>query len=86
MEADEKGFFYPKILEEKCTECGLCERICPIEKPSALAESLSRCCTQNTIPSARALQSNAWGCVSASVRLKSRWDVASLRRRSIPAG
>ena len=33
MEADEKGFFYPKILEEKCTECGLCERICPIEKP-----------------------------------------------------
>lgn len=30
MEKDEKGFFYPKIEEEKCTQCGLCDKICPI--------------------------------------------------------
>ena len=30
MKANEKGFFNPVILEEKCKECGLCARICPI--------------------------------------------------------
>ena len=30
MAEDEKGFKYPKIDKEKCINCGLCEKICPI--------------------------------------------------------
>ncbi|HBJ12569.1 MAG TPA: (4Fe-4S)-binding protein [Clostridiales bacterium] len=30
MEEDEKGFKYPKINENKCTNCGFCEKVCPI--------------------------------------------------------
>lgn len=32
MKTDEKGFFYPDIDKNKCIDCGLCERICPILK------------------------------------------------------
>lgn len=31
MEDDEEGFWYPKVDEEKCIKCGLCNRVCPIE-------------------------------------------------------
>lgn len=30
MVEDEKGFKYPSIDKEKCTDCGLCEKKCPI--------------------------------------------------------
>jgi len=30
MVEDEKGFKYPKINKEKCINCRLCEKICPI--------------------------------------------------------
>ncbi len=30
MIEDEKGFKYPRINEEKCINCGLCEKVCPI--------------------------------------------------------
>lgn len=30
MIEDEKGFKYPKVDQDKCIECGLCEKICPI--------------------------------------------------------
>lgn len=30
MHEDEYGFSYPKIDLEKCIECGLCEKVCPI--------------------------------------------------------
>ncbi len=32
MMQDEEGFFYPQIDAVKCTDCGLCKRICPIYK------------------------------------------------------
>lgn len=28
MEPDALGFLYPKVDESKCTECGLCEKVC----------------------------------------------------------
>ena len=30
MIEDEKGFKYPKINKEKCIECNLCIKVCPI--------------------------------------------------------
>ncbi|MGH4052367.1 MAG: Coenzyme F420 hydrogenase/dehydrogenase, beta subunit C-terminal domain [Clostridium sp.] len=29
MLVDEEGFWYPKVNENKCIECGLCEKVCP---------------------------------------------------------
>ena len=31
MHADEEGFFYPKILEEKCIRCYICLQVCPFK-------------------------------------------------------
>ena len=33
MNYDEEGFLYPKVDIEKCIECHLCEKICPLKKP-----------------------------------------------------
>lgn len=30
MMEDEKGFKYPQVNKEKCINCGLCEKVCPI--------------------------------------------------------
>ena len=30
---DEEGFLYPLVDEEKCINCGLCEKVCPILNP-----------------------------------------------------
>ena len=31
MVQDEEGFLYPRIDREKCTDCGMCRKICPAE-------------------------------------------------------
>lgn len=31
MQADEEGFLYPQIDKELCVECGLCEKVCPVQ-------------------------------------------------------
>lgn len=33
MRADEEGFLYPEIDEEKCVNCNVCEKVCPINYP-----------------------------------------------------
>lgn len=33
MKTDEEGFLYPHIILEKCIDCGLCNKVCPIEHP-----------------------------------------------------
>jgi coenzyme F420-reducing hydrogenase beta subunit len=30
MQADEQGFLYPKANADVCTQCGLCEKVCPV--------------------------------------------------------
>lgn len=49
MESDNEGFWYPKVDYDKCIECGLCVKVCPIinktiikNKPRAYA-----CINQN---------------------------------------
>jgi coenzyme F420-reducing hydrogenase beta subunit len=33
MIRDEQGFLYPEVDEKNCSNCGLCEKICPITNP-----------------------------------------------------
>lgn len=33
MEADEEGFLYPVVDKQSCIDCGLCERVCPVQNP-----------------------------------------------------
>lgn len=30
MTSDDEGFWYPQVDKEKCIDCGLCEKVCPI--------------------------------------------------------
>lgn len=30
LKKDDEGFLYPKVDEDKCINCGLCEKVCPI--------------------------------------------------------
>lgn len=39
MKADEYGFLYPVVDNEKCISCGLCEKSCPIIKPLKIAQN-----------------------------------------------
>lgn len=43
MKEDFEGFLYPELDESKCINCGLCEKVCPIEKPPQLNETIHRC-------------------------------------------
>lgn len=33
MKADEEGFWYPVVNQDKCINCNLCEKICPVINP-----------------------------------------------------
>lgn len=35
MVQDKEGFFYPHIDKSKCTGCGRCEQVCPVNQPVA---------------------------------------------------
>ena len=40
MKADEEGFWYPAIDQDKCINCNLCEKICPVINPIDRSTSL----------------------------------------------
>lgn len=49
MQADVDGFWYPVVEIDECTECGLCEQICPIlkEKSADNYQPLAYACINN---------------------------------------
>lgn len=63
MIADEEGFLYPKIDEEKCLHCGLCESVCSNAKilPAGHPKAVSVVNKDETIR----LQSSSGGVFSA---------------------
>lgn len=36
MAVDSEGFWYPQDDLDKCTDCGLCEKACPILNPESI--------------------------------------------------
>ena len=34
MKADREGFFYPTVDTSECIECGLCNKVCPMQTKS----------------------------------------------------
>ncbi len=42
MRPDEEGFIYPYIDREKCIECGLCDKVCPILNPIRVGEGTTK--------------------------------------------
>lgn len=41
MQPNEEGFLHPVISQELCVDCGLCTKICPVNKPALKREPLS---------------------------------------------
>ena len=41
MVEDDLGYIYPKIIEEKCINCGLCKKICPVLNKVELIKPLN---------------------------------------------
>lgn len=39
---DHEGFGYPSVEKDKCVECGLCERVCPVAN-YVEPDSLQKC-------------------------------------------
>lgn len=40
MESDDEGFLYPQVDVSRCIDCGLCEKVCPIQNAPRLVDSL----------------------------------------------
>lgn len=40
MKEDDNGFLFPKLNEEECVSCGLCEKVCPMAGLITLKETL----------------------------------------------
>lgn len=41
LESNNEGFFYPVVDVEKCVECGLCEKVCPVLHETESREPLN---------------------------------------------
>ena len=48
MKADEQGFLYPNVDTEKCIDCGLCEKVCPVINQSNPSKPIKVYAAKNT--------------------------------------
>lgn len=48
LREDNEGFLYPKVNEEVCIGCGLCEKVCPIINQANKIEPLRVLAAKNT--------------------------------------
>ena len=44
MKEDQEGFLYPSVEEDKCVECGLCEKLCPMRHDASNDDGESQNC------------------------------------------
>ncbi|MDR2979033.1 MAG: Coenzyme F420 hydrogenase/dehydrogenase, beta subunit C-terminal domain [Bacteroidales bacterium] len=47
MLEDQEGFLYPQIDTKLCTNCGLCEKVCPVINQSSKRKPLYTCAAKN---------------------------------------
>ena len=60
MQEDKEGFLYPFVDMDKCVDCGLCERVCPILNTTSQKETLQILASYNSDEDER-LQSSSGG-------------------------
>lgn len=61
MQADENGFFHPKIDEAACIHCGLCKKSCPVLSPPPVTMKLLAAYAAYTKDESVRLQSSSGG-------------------------
>lgn len=61
MAADENGFIHPVIDAERCVECGLCEKTCPVATPLTMAQSKPKAYAAYSKDEAVRMQSSSGG-------------------------
>lgn len=64
MTEDQEGFDYPIVDLNRCINCHLCERICPVHNPLPLSSQTYTICAQNKNESIRA-RSSVGGIIGA---------------------
>ncbi len=47
MKPDAEGFLYPQVDKAACTDCGLCEKVCPVTNMTMPALPMSVCAARN---------------------------------------
>lgn len=50
MVPDEEGFLYPEVDADKCVDCGLCNKVCPIENRQASENAVQGYIVRNNDP------------------------------------
>lgn len=64
MKADEEGFLYPAVRKNLCSNCGLCEKICPIHSNQSFEERKRESYVLRTKDKETLLQSTSGGFTS----------------------